>query len=285
MTASSGGSPARLRRAGAALALATTLTLLGACGGEENAGTRTDPDTSPGATAAARPPGPELTGDLTVYAAASLTVAFDELATRFEELHPGLDVMPIVYDGSSTLAAQLVEGAPADVFASADETTMATVADAGLLAAPAQLFASNTLVIALPPGNPADVTGLDDLARPEVSVVLCAVDVPCGSAAQRLLAAAGLRVTPVSEEQNVAGVLTKIKADEADAGLVYATDVAAAGTAVASIVPAGAADVVNHYPLAALADAANPTAAAAFVSFTLGPHGQAVLADHGFQAP
>lgn len=276
--------PTRLRRAGAALALLTVASLLGACAGEGTPASRVDADTSPGATAAG-PAGPELTGELTVYAAASLSAAFDDLATRFEELHPHLDVLPVVYDGSSTLATQLVEGAPADVFASADEKNMATVADAGLLAAPAQLFASNTLMVALPPGNPGGVTSLDDLARPEVSVVLCAADVPCGAAAQRLLTAAGLTVTPVSEEQNVSAVLTKIIADEADAGLVYATDVAAAGAAVTSIVPAGAGDVVNHYPVAALAEAGNPTAAAAFVSFVLSPDGQAVLAGYGFSAP
>ena len=280
--------PTRLRRAAAALALLTTVSLLGACAGEANRASSSD--SSPGASAAAQTPGAqapgaELTGELTVYAAASLTSAFDDLATRFEELHPALDVAPLVYDGSSTLATQLVEGAPADVFASADETTMATVADAGLLAEPAQLFATNTLVIALPPGNPGGVSSLDDLARPEVSVVLCAAAVPCGSAAQRLLDAAGLTVTPVSEEQNVSAVLTKITADEADAGLVYATDAAAAGTAVTSIVPAGAADVVNHYPVAALADAGNPTAAAAFVAFVLSPDGQAVLAEYGFTTP
>lgn len=275
--------PARLRRVAAAVALLTTVSLLGACADQGNRPTTSD--SSPGATAAAQPAGAELTGELIVYAAASLTMAFEDLATRFEELHPALDVAPLVYDGSSTLATQLVEGAPADVFASADETTMATVADASLLAAPAQRFASNTLVIALPPGNPAGVTSLDDLARPEVSVVLCAAAVPCGSAAHRLLDAAGLTVTPVSEEQNVSAVLTKITADEADAGLVYATDIAAAGTAATSVVPAGAADVVNHYPVAALADAANPTAAAAFVAFLLSPDGQAVLAEYGFTAP
>ena len=275
--------PTTRRRLGPALALAlATLALLGACTGGAD---RIDPDVSPGATPATAPAGPELTGGLTVYAAASLTAAFDDLATRFEMRHPALDVAPIVYDGSSTLATQLVEGAPADVFASADETTMATVAAADLLAAPARLFASNTLVIAVPPANPGAVTSLDDLARPEVSVVLCAVEVPCGSASQSLLDAAGLSVTPVSEEQNVAAVLTKITADEADAGLVYATDVAAAGSAVTSIVPVGASDVVNHYPVAALADAANPAAAAAFVDFVLSPDGQAVLASYGFSAP
>ena len=277
--------PPRRRRAGTVLALVTTASLLAACAGGSSRTAEPTADTSPGATAAAQAPGPELTGELTVYAAASLSAAFDDLATRFEELHPALDVAPLVYDGSSTLATQLVEGAPADVFASADETTMATVAGADLLAGPAQLFAANTLVIALPRGNPGEVTSLDDLARPGVSVVLCATAVPCGSAAHELLDAAGVSVTPVSEEQNVSAVLTKVRADEADAGLVYATDVAAAGTDVTSIVPPGAEDVVNRYPVAALAEAANPAAAAAFVSFVLSPAGQSVLAGYGFSAP
>lgn len=272
----------------------TAFALLTACSGAADGGSRAEADGSPGATAGSGREGTEgtegaegreLTGELVVYAAASLTAAFDDLATRFEELHPSLDVAPIVYDGSSTLATQLVEGAPADVFASADETTMATVAEASLLAGPAQLFASNTLVIALPPGNPGAVTSLSDLARPQVSVVLCAAAVPCGSASHRLLTAAGLSVTPVSEEQNVSAVLTKIVADEADAGLVYATDVVAAGTSVVSLVPAGAGEVVNHYPVASLAGADNPAAADAFVSFVLSPDGQAVLGTYGFTAP
>lgn len=277
--------PLRRRRAGAVLALVTTASLLAACTDGSSRTSEPTADTSPGATTAAQAPGPELTGELTVYAAASLSAAFDDLATRFEELHPALDVAPLVYDGSSTLATQLLEGAPADVFASADETTMATVASADLLAGPAQLFAANTLVIALPPDNPGEVTSLDDLARPDVSVVLCAAAVPCGSAAHQLLDAAGLSVTRASEEQNVSAVLTKVRADEADAGLVYATDVAAAGADVTSIVPAGAEDVVNRYPVAALAEADNPAAAAAFVSFVLSPAGQGVLAGYGFSAP
>lgn len=283
-TAQAPAAPARLRRTTAALALLTAVSLLGACSAQsEGDAASTVPGTTSGAETTAA--GPELTGELTVYAAASLTAAFDDLATRFELLNPALDVTPIVYDGSSTLATQLVEGAPADVFASADEKNMTVVSDAGLLADPAQLFASNTLVIAYPPGNPGGVTSLDDLVKADLSVVLCAAEVPCGAASQRLLTAAGLTVTPASEEQNVTAVLTKIKADEADAGLVYATDVAAAGDSVEWIVPAGAADVVNRYPVAALAGAGNPTATAAFVAYVLSADGQAVLAGYGFSAP
>lgn len=282
--------------ASTALALLAVASLLGACSIQSPAPAPTPADAVPGATVdtPTTPSGPELTGDLTVYAAASLSAAFDDLATRFEELHPAVDVAPIVYDGSSTLATQLVEGAPADVFAAADGKNMTVVADAALLAGTAQFFASNTLVLAFPAGNPGGVTSLDDLARPDLTVVLCAPAVPCGAASQRLLTAAGLTVTPASEEQNVTAVLTKIKADEADAGLVYATDVAAAGAAgtgtgtgaaVEWIVPAGAGDAVNRYPVAALAGSKNPTAATAFVDYVLSTDGQAVLAGYGFSAP
>lgn len=226
---------------------------------------------------------PALTGDLTIFAAASLGGAFDELATEFMERNPSLEVLPISYDGSSTLATQLIEGAPADVFASADENNMQKVVDEGLAASP-QLFASNTLVIAVPSGNPGGVNSIEDLADPALTVVLCAPEVPCGAASETLLTAAGVAVTPASLEQNVTAVLTKVAAGEADAGLVYATDVLA-NDEVQGIAAAGADDVVNHYPVAALTDSANPEAAAAFVAFVLSEDGQAVLEEFGFGAP
>tara|TARA_Y100000114_G_scaffold106946_1_gene100253 strand:+ start:31545 stop:32330 length:786 start_codon:yes stop_codon:yes gene_type:complete len=226
---------------------------------------------------------PEVSGELTVFAAASLQGAFTEIAARFEDAYPDVDVRPITYDGSATLATQIVEGAPADVFAAANESTMATVVDAGLAEAP-QLFASNTLVIVVPAGNPADVSELADLADPDLSVVLCAPEVPCGSASQRLLAGADVSVAPASLEQNVTAVLTKVAAGEADAGLVYRTDVAGRED-VESIVPDGAEAVVNLYPIAALRAAASPQAAAAFITYVSGLEGQRVLASFGFGAP
>lgn len=224
----------------------------------------------------------ELEGGLVIFAAASLTAAFDEMAATFEDEHPGVDVQPIRYDGSSTLATQIIEGASVDVFASADEANMTKVTDAGLAAA-TDLFATNTLVVAVPEGNPAGVETLEDLADGAVTVVLCAPEVPCGAASGRLLSEAGVAVTPVSLEQNVTAVLTKVEADEADAGLVYATDVI--GKGVESFVPAGAADVVNRYPIAALDDAPNPEVAAAFVAFVQSPAGQSILDSYGFGAP
>ncbi|MRG61144.1 molybdate ABC transporter substrate-binding protein [Agromyces sp. CFH 90414] len=230
-----------------------------------------------------------LTGEVTVYAAASLAGAFEELGADFEAEHPGVDIRPIVADGSSTLAAQLVEGAPADVFASADERTMTTVDDAGLITGDPHPFATNTLRIVVPAGNPGELDAIEDLADPGLAVVLCAPEVPCGAASEQLLALDGVEVTPVSEEQNVTAVLTKVRSGEADAGLVYATDVEGAGTIgaadVESVMPARADEVVNRYPIAALADAGNPAAAAAFVDFVRGERGRAVLEARGFGAP
>lgn len=220
----------------------------------------------------------ELRGPLQVYAAASLSGAFDAIGAAFESEHPAIDVTA-VYDGSSTLVTQILEGAPADVFAAADE---ATAARAGELALDPHVFATNTLVIAVPAGNPASVADLADLA--DVTTVLCAPEVPCGAAAAALLEEAGVDVTPASIEQNVTAVLTKVSAGEADAGLVYATD-ARGAEAVDAIVPEGAADVVNRYPITALADAPNPDAAAAFVAFVQSETARAILADRGFGAP
>ena len=233
---------------------------------------------APAASSAPSASADGLSGTVEVYAAASLQRSFDQIAQAFETRHPGVTVTA-VYDGSSTLATQIGEGAPADVFASADEKNMAKVADR---APEPQIFAGNTLVVAVPTGNPGQVQSLADLAR--VTTVLCAAEVPCGAASQTLLSNAGVAVTPASAEQNVTAVLTKVAAGEADAGLVYATDVVGR-TDVASIVPEGADAVVNRYPIAALADAPNPAAAAAFVDFVLSADGQKILADAGFRAP
>lgn len=253
----------------AALAVACVLALAGC--------SAANTDVSP--TAAA----PAVAGEVTVFAAASLQGAFTEIAAGFEDAYPGVDIRPITYDGSSTLATQIVEGAPADVFAAANESTMATVVDAGLAEAP-ELFASNTLVIVVPVGNPAEISTLTDLSHPDLSVVLCAPEVPCGSASQKLLAGADVSVSPASLEQNVTAVLTKVATGEADAALVYRTDVAGRGD-VESIVPDGAEAVVNRYPIAALRAAASPEAAAAFIAYVSGPEGQGILASFGFGAP
>lgn len=230
--------------------------------------------------AASTPPASDddVNGTLTVYAAASLQASFDEVAEAFTAQHPDVRISP-VYDGSSTLATQIAEGAPADVFASADESTMAKVSE---FAPDSAVFATNTLVIVVPAGNPKRVASLADLSG--VVTVLCAPEVPCGAASARLLEGAGVTVDAASLEQNVTAVLTKVAAGEADAGLVYATDVVGRDD-VEAIVPEGSGDVVNRYEIAALTDAANPTAADAFVAFVLSDAGQRILADRGFGAP
>ena len=220
---------------------------------------------------------------LTVFAAASLTGAFDELAEQFESRHPHVDVV-VNSGGSGALAQQIVTGAPADVFASAAEPPMQEVVDAGLTEPPIA-FATNTLELGVPGGNPAGVTGLGDLSRSELRVALCDPSVPCGAAAAELLEQAGVAAAPDTLESDVKAVLTKVMLGEVDAALVYRTDVIAAGDAVEGIEVPGAASVVNRYPIAAMTDAAWPDVAADFVEFVTGAEGREVLDAAGFGAP
>ncbi|WP_298251377.1 molybdate ABC transporter substrate-binding protein [uncultured Arthrobacter sp.] len=234
-------------------------------------------------------PGDDATGDsdggsITVFAAASLKEPFTALAEQFEDAHPGAEVT-LNFAGSSDLATQLVEGAPADVFASADESTMESVRRAELLDGEPITFATNTLQLAVPPDNPAGIASLDDAARPGVKTVVCAVQVPCGAAAARVEEATDVELTPVSEESSVTDVLGKVSSGEADAGLVYVTDVRAAGEAVLGIALPEAADVVNSYPIAALTGSQESGAARDFVDFVVGDDGRAVLEAAGFGAP
>lgn len=265
------------RRLLAALALAAAALTTAACGAGAD-------DAAPGApTGGDGAVGAELSGTLTIAAAASLQTAFDELTNAFEAQHPSVHVQPVRYDGSSTLATQLVEGAPADVFASADERTMGQVVDAGLAGEPV-LFATNTLTLIVPAGNPGGVTGLADLADPALNVVRCAAKVPCGAASDALLAAAGVDASVDSAEQNVTAVLTKVAAGEADVGLVYVTD--AAGSDLVDTVPTDGADAaVNRYPIVRLDEAGDAAVADAFVEFVVSDEGRAVLARLGFGAP
>jgi molybdenum ABC transporter, periplasmic molybdate-binding protein len=223
------------------------------------------------------------TGTVTVLAAASLTDVFDDLAARFEAEHPGVDVV-LSYGGSSALAEQVVSGSPADVFASANESTMAIVSDAGLAVAPV-VFATNSLELVVSAGNPGGVTGLADLARPELAVALCDPVVPCGSAAQRLLDRVGVVARVDTLEEDVRAVLTKVALGEVDAALVYRTDAIAAGADVEGIEVPEAASLLTRYPVALLADARNPAAAQSFVDFVLGEVGRRVLTGAGFGAP
>jgi len=262
----------------AAALTASALLLLTGC-----AGPATDADPSASAADPAATEEPQLEGELTVYAAASLKAAFDELATQFEQANPGVDIQPISYDGSSTLATQIIEGAPVDVFASADEKNMQKVVDEGL-ASGAELFATNVLTLVVPTGNPGGVTGLAQLANADLNIVLCAAEVPCGAASATLLESAGVTASVDSYEQNVTAVLTKVAADEADAGLVYVTD-AATTADVETVETDGADAVVNTYPIVALDDAPDAEIADAFVAFVLSAAGQSVLTGLGFGMP
>ena len=223
-----------------------------------------------------------LSGQVTVSAAASLTDVFNQIAKDFVTAHPDVHVV-LNYGGSSALAQQIVQGAQVDVFAAANQSTMKTVTDASLASNPT-LFATNTLQIAVPPDNPGKVTGLADFANPKLAIVLCAVAVPCGSAAAAVFADAGVTPSVDSYEQDVKSVLTKVELGEADAGMVYRTDVLAAGDKVTGIDFPEAASETNQYPIAVLANPVSPDAAKAFVAWVLSPKGQKVLSDAGFGA-
>ena len=220
---------------------------------------------------------------LTVYAAASLAPSFAVLADEFEAAHDGVAVR-LSTGGSSDLATQIDQGAPADVFAAADRRVMADLRSHGLVDRPA-VFATNTLRVAVPPDNPAGITSFADLADPDVALVTCAPAVPCGSAAQRLAKRVGVPLRPVSEEQSVTDVLNKVRTGEADAGLVYVTDVTAAEGAVAQVPVPEAAEVVNRYPVATVTETGRPGLAAQFVELLLSERGREVLREHGFGAP
>lgn len=221
---------------------------------------------------------------LTVFAAASLRGTFTELADRFEAENPGMEVA-LSFAGSADLASQISQGAPADVFAAADTATMGRLQEAGLTAGHPDIFATNTLAIAVPPGNPADITGFGDLARSGVKLVVCAGQVPCGAVAEKLEAQTGTALAPVSEENSVTDVLGKVASGEADAGLVYATDVLAAGERVEGIQFPESTGAVNSYPIAAVKGSPRQEAAQAFITLATGAGGRKILAGAGFGPP
>ena len=254
---------------------AVAVLALPGCGGSAS-------DTAAGTTSPA--PGGGLSGTLTVFAAASLTDVFGDLGDRLMAENPGLDVQ-FNFAGSSALATQLTQGAPADVFASANEEQMAVVTDAGLQAGDPTVFTGNVLEIAVPEGNPGDVTGLADFGDADLTLAVCAVAVPCGAAAAAVFADAGITPQPDTEEEDVKAALTKVQLGEVDAALVYATDVQAAGSDVEGIEFPEAEQEVNSYPICTLAAAPNPEAAQAFVDLVRSDAGQQALADAGFRAP
>ncbi|MEL4358567.1 MULTISPECIES: molybdate ABC transporter substrate-binding protein [unclassified Luteococcus] len=220
---------------------------------------------------------------LTVFAAASLKSSFEVIGKDFEAAHPGTKIN-YSFNGSSTLVTQLKEGAPADVFASADEKNMARATDGKLVTATPMIFATNVLTLAVAPGNPLKITGLDQSLRGR-KLVVCADGVPCGNATAKLSRDLGITLEPVSAEQSVTDVLGKVVSGEADAGVVYATDAKGAGDRVGAVAIPGADKAVNRYPIAVTAHARRPQLAHDFVDAVTGPRGQQVLADAGFGKP
>ena len=248
----------------ACLALAVTLSLstLTACGGEDSSGKKVT---------------------LRVFAAASLTESFTALGKKFHEEHPGTKVV-FEFGPSSGLAEQIGQGAPADVFASASPTNMDTVVQKGNASDP-QDFVTNSAEIAVPPSNPASITQLSDLARPGVKVVVCQPQVPCGKVATEVFANSNIEVKPATEEVDVKSVLTKVTLDEVDAGLVYVTDVQAAGDKVKGIEIPEAQNSVTSYPIATLKDSKHAKEAGEFVDLVLSDDGSQVLTEAGFAQP
>ncbi|MFK0119945.1 molybdate ABC transporter substrate-binding protein [Streptomyces sp. NPDC090994] len=261
----------RTRTLPAAGAGVAALLALSACSSSDDSAAAT-PDSSAS---------DQLSGTVTVFAAASLKESFTTLGETFEKAHPGTKVT-FSFGGSDSLAASITGGAPADVFASASPKTMKIVTDAGDAAGTPVTFVRNQLEIATLPGNPDGIASLEDLTDSGLKVVLCAEEVPCGAAARTALDAGGLELTPVSYEQDVKAALTKVELKEADAAVVYKTDVHAAGDKVEGVDFPESAEAVNDYPIARLKDARNSAGADAFIDLVRSDEGQKVLAEAGF---
>ena len=223
-------------------------------------------------------------GKLIVFAAASLKKSFTDIGEQFKTDNPGSDI-EFSFAGSSDLVTQLTQGAPADVFASADTKNMDKATDATLVAGDPVNFATNTLTIVTAPGNPKKIASFKDLAAPGLSVVVCAPQVPCGSAAEKVEKATGVQLNPVSEESQVTDVLGKVTSGQADAGLVYVTDAQGAGDKVTAVPFPESADAVNTYPIAVLKQSTQPELARTFVDLVTGEAGQKVLKAAGFAKP
>ena len=222
-------------------------------------------------------------GTITVFAAASLMGTFTELGKQFEAAHPG-DTVKFSFGGSSSLATQITSGAPADVFASAAPANMDTVVNAGDASSP-QDFAKNTAEVAVPPSNPANVSSVNDLAKSSVKVALCEPKVPCGVVAAEVFKNAGITVKPVTLQPDVKSVLTQVELGNVDAGVVYVTDVMAAGSKVKGVVIPANLNASTLYPIATITSSKEMSITQAFVAYVLSPAGQQVLAAAGFQKP
>ena len=258
----------RARMGVAVICLAMVAMLAAACG------------TSSSSTARTTSASQKVSGTVVVFAAASLKDAFDQIGKQFEQANPGASVK-FNYAGSSSLATQIKQAAPADVFASADTTSMDTVTNDNL-ASGAKVFARNNLEIMVAAGNPKHIKSVAGLANSDVKVAVCASDVPCGKYAQEVFSKAGVTVHPVSEETSVSSVVTKVTLGEADAGVVYTTDVKAAGDKAAGVAIPANQNVTAQYPIVTLKDAPNKDGATAFMNYVFGSAGQKVLESFGF---
>ncbi|KPI23476.1 molybdenum ABC transporter, periplasmic molybdate-binding protein [Actinobacteria bacterium OK074] len=256
---------------------AAVLLALSGCSSSDDSSSTANSSSSASASA-------KISGAVTVFAAASLQESFTTLKSEFEKEYPGTKVT-FSFGGSDTLAASITSGAPADVFAAASTTTMQTVTDKKDAVGTPSVFVRNQLEIATLPGNPDKVSSLKDLTSSKLKVVLCAKTVPCGAAAQKALTASKLKLTPVSYESDVKSALTKVELKEADAAVVYKTDVHAAGDKVDGVDFPESADAINEYPIALLKDAPNPAAAKAFIALVKSAEGQKVLTAAGFLKP
>jgi molybdate transport system substrate-binding protein len=268
------------RRRWASMLVVLLVATGASCGDDEapRGAAATSTTEAPATTATTAKP---VSGDIVVLAAASLTEAFSEVEAQFEEQYPGTDVK-FSFDSSSSLAAQANQGAPADVFVSADEVNMKKVTDTGAATTP-ETFVRNRLAILVAKGNPKDVAGLDDLEN--VVYVLCAVGVPCGTYGEQALTSAGVDIEtdpPRSREANVKGVVTRVTTGEADAGIVYVTDAKASAKNADTVDIPDEHNVTAGYPMAALQEAPNPAGAAAFMAFLLSGTGQEILVSFGF---
>jgi len=266
-----------------AVLLATAALALGAAAcGDDTTGAGASADGS--ASASASPTKDPLGTPVTVFAAASLTGTFTDLAKQFKAAHPGAEVK-LNFAASSALAQQITAGAPADVFASASNSTMKQVTDANLTAATPTVFVRNSMEIAVPPGNPAHITSLADLAKPGVKVALCEEQVPCGATALAALKKAGVTVKPTTLGQDVKAVLSLVQLGEVDAALVYRTDVAAASDKVLGVEIPAAQNASTDYPIATLTGGDHQETGKAFVDFVLSSTGSDVLSKAGFSQP
>lgn len=291
MTRASSRRPVRALTAAAAVA-AGCLALLAACGSGTSASDTAGMTSAAASEAAAAASGSaaasdalavwDATGTLTVFAAASLRATFTEIGETFQQQHPGTEVT-FNFAGSSDLVTQITAGAPADVFASADENNMTKATTAGVVAGEPVNFAANILAIVTAPGNPESIAGFADLANPDLQVVVCAPQVPCGTATEKIEQNTGVALTPVSEESSVTDVLNKVQTGQADAGLVYVTDATIAGDKITEVPFPEATTVVNVYPIAGLTEAAQPELATEFIELVTGPEGRQILAEAGFE--